>query len=56
MVVQVFFRFGDVAGKGFGSTLAVTYDFHSKFSYLMDQDNGLNYMVGFWMALIELVR
>ena len=54
MVVQVFFGFSAVAGKGFGSTVPGTYDYHSKFSELQAQDNGLNYKVGVWTAQEEL--
>ena len=54
MVVQVFFGFDDTAGNGFGSPVAGMYDYHSKFSELQAQDNGLNYKGGVWTALKEL--
>ena len=54
MVVQVFFGFGDAAGKGFGSTVAGTYNCSEKFSELQTNDNGLKYRVGIWTALEEL--
>ena len=54
MVVQVFFGFGDEAGKGFGSTVAGTYNCDDKFSALQIKDNGLNYRVGIWTTLEEL--
>ena len=54
MVVQVFFGFGDAAGKGFGSTVAGTYNCADKFSELQTNDNGLKYRVGIWTALEEL--
>ena len=54
MLVQVLFGFIGTASKGFGYTVAGTYDIHSKFSELQTQDNGLNYRVGVWMALNEL--
>ena len=54
MLVQVLFGFISTASKGFGYTVAGTYDIHSKFSELQTQDNGLNYRVGVWTALEEL--
>jgi hypothetical protein len=49
-----FFGFGDAAGKGFGSTVAGTYNCADKFSELQTNDNGLKYRVGIWTALEEL--
>ena len=56
MVVQLFFGFEDTAGKGFGSTVAGSYDCKSKFIKVSLQADGLNYQLGIWTATKELER
>ena len=54
MVVQVFYGFGDAAGKGFGSTVAGSYNCQAKLSETSTSRDGLNYRVGVWNQVEEL--
>ena len=49
-VVQVFYGFGDAAGKGFGATVAKAQDCAGKFSKENESDQGLRYRLGIWSA------
>lgn len=50
-VVQVFYGFGDAAGKGFGSTVAGAYDCEGQLSPSRKLPSGVNYRVGLWSAV-----
>ena len=54
MVVQVFYGFGDAAGKGFGATVAGNFNCQSKLSETSTSRDGLNYRLGVWNQVEEL--
>ena len=49
-VVQVFYGFGDAAGKGFGATVANAQDCRGKLSEEICGEDGLRFRVGIWTA------
>ena len=53
MVVQVFYGFGDAAGKGFGATIAGNFNCSKKLSQPHTRQ-GLNYRLGVWNAQEEM--
>ena len=53
MVVQVFYGFGDAAGKGFGATVAGQFSCQSKLSETSTSRDGLHYRLGVWNKVEE---
>ena len=49
-VVQVYYGFGDAAGKGFGTTIAGDYNCKAKLSPPAPNKHGLTYRLGIWDA------